>query len=497
MLIANAETRDDTLFAALRQREFARLDEQRLAYMDYAGSGLYAQSQVVRHQAALSQGVFGNPHSGSVPSLRSTTVLDDARLRILQWLDAAPDDYLVCFTANASAAIKLVAESYPWTAESSLVLSTDNHNSVNGVREYARRFGASIAYVPLDGELRLEGTEERLRSARGAGARIFAYPAQSNFSGVRHSLSLVHAAHALGYHVLLDAAAFLPTSPLSLRECPADFVVMSFYKLFGYPTGIGALVARRDALARLRRPWFAGGTVDFASVQSDRHQLRGESGGFEDGTPNFLAASALIEGFDFLQHVGIERIKSHVERLTSALLSGLMQLTHANGRPVVRVYGPDQMRERGGTVAFNLFASDGRCIPFAVVETRARDAGVAVRSGCFCNPGASETAFGFEAQRATECMTRLAEQFTVERFASCMGSDVVVGAVRASFGVASNAEDVNRLLRVVASFADGPLSELASSRPFGIPFGGNTNGTNWSEDQLVASRDATKPKRAT
>jgi len=74
--------------------------------------------------------------------------------------------------------------------------------------------------------------------------------------------------------VLLDAAAFVPTAMLSLREAPADFVTLSLYKVLGYPTGVGALVVRSESLGRLRRPWFAGGTVEFASVQNDLHRLR-------------------------------------------------------------------------------------------------------------------------------------------------------------------------------------------------------------------------------
>jgi molybdenum cofactor sulfurtransferase len=97
-----------------------------------------------------------------------------------------------------------------------------------------------------------------LRAADPAQANLLAYPAQSNFSGVQHPLALVAEAQALGWDVLLDCAAFAPTNELRLDLVKPDFVPLSFYKLFGYPTGAGALIARRTALARLRRPWFAG-----------------------------------------------------------------------------------------------------------------------------------------------------------------------------------------------------------------------------------------------
>ena len=444
----------ETFFSDLRRSEFTRLDREGLAYLDYAGSGLYAESQLSAHHSKLATGVFGNPHSESSPSLRSTQILDDAREQVLRFLDADAEQYVVCFVANASAAIKLVAESYPWSPDSECLLSADNHNSMNGVREFARAAGARVTYVPVDDALRLCRAEAALAGAERAGSRLFGFPAQSNFSGVRHPLALVHTAHASGFDVLLDAAAFLPTCALSLARFPADFVSFSFYKLFGYPTGIGALVARRDALARLRRPWFAGGTVDYVSVQNDRHQLRAGGEGFEDGTPNFLAASALSDGFAFLERVGIDRIGAHVARLTSTLLRRLAALSHDDGSPLVRLYGPLDTVERGGTVTFNVLSRDGRPVPYTDVECRARNARVAVRGGCFCNPGASEAAFGLDAPRARACMRRLGVDFTVQRFAACMGDDVAVGALRASLGLASNAEDVDRFVEVVASFAD-------------------------------------------
>src|SRR5258708_1429055 len=258
-------------FSDLRRHEFARLDAGRVAYLDYAGAALYAESHVAAHRAALSQSVFGNPHSEHGSSRASTAAIDAARRRVLRFLDAG-DDYAVSFTANASAAIKLVAEAFRFTPSHASVLPADNHNSMNGVREYARRAGAPVESLPLRGDLRLDDAEARLISLGRTG--LFAFPAQSNFSGVRHPLSLAARAQALGFRVLLDAAALVPTCPLSLRACPVDFVAVSFYKIFGYPTGVGALVARRDALEALRRPWFAGGTVTYASVQLERHQFR-------------------------------------------------------------------------------------------------------------------------------------------------------------------------------------------------------------------------------
>ena len=94
----------------------------------------------------------------------------------------------------------------------------------------------------------------RLDRADRSRPNLFAFPAQSNFSGVKHPLSLIDAAHRRGWHVLLDAAAFVPTNRLDLREVSPDFVAVSFYKMFGYPTGVGCLLIRNDAMRVLAAP---------------------------------------------------------------------------------------------------------------------------------------------------------------------------------------------------------------------------------------------------
>lgn len=435
-------------FEALRDREFRRLDVQNSAYLDYAGSALYGESQLRAHQAMLSEGIFGNPHSDSGPSRASTEIIDAARRRVLQFLDVDESTHDVCFTANTSAAIKLVAESYPFRPDSTFLLSADNHNSVNGIREYARRSGARVRYIQLDDELRLQDAEAMIEREPSGG--LLAFPAQSNFSGVRHPLPLVAHAKSRGFDVLLDLAAYVPSRAFSLRQCPADFVAMSFYKLFGYPTGVGALVARREALARLRRPWFAGGTVLFASVAADTHHLRPRHEAFEDGTPDFLGIAGLDAGFDLLAEAGMERLSGHVSSLTRMLIEQLRALPHRNGAPIVTIYGPSNTIDRGGTVAFNVCDREGMPMPYTLVETRARQAGVSLRGGCFCNPGASESAFGLDSAHIATCLADLGATFTPERFAACSGT--AVGAVRASIGLANNRDDIQRAVDVVASF---------------------------------------------
>lgn len=457
-------------FAELRAREFGRLDAGGHVYLDYTGAGLYGESQVRRHAALLRRRLLGNPHSENPTSHASTLHIEEARRRVLGFFRADPAEYAVIFTANATGALKLVGEAYPFKPGSRFVLLADNHNSVNGIREYARRRGAAVQYLPLDAELRAPQTHELLAPVHDAPG-LFAYPAQSNFTGVKHPLEWIDAAHDRGYHVLLDAAAYVPTNPLDLSAVHPDFVCISFYKMFGFPTGVGALIARHDALQRLERPWFAGGTVQFASAQNGLHLLKGDAEAYEDGTPNFIGITGVPFGLDLLEEMGMQRVREHVADLTRMLLWELGALRHADGAPVVRLYGPAGTMMRGGTVAFNLQDPAGALIDSDAVQHAATAANISLRSGCFCNPGAAEAAFGYVPADAKHCLETIPHaDFSLERFSDCMGG-VPVGAVRVSVGIATNAADLRRLIDVLKTFRDRPAGVVNRVAAEGVATG--------------------------
>ncbi len=118
----------------LRAREYARLDATGQVYLDYTGGGLYAERQLREHLELLSHNVFGNPHSHNPTSQAMTCLVDQARAYVLEFFNAPPGEYVAIFTQNASAALKLVGEAYPFGPGDHYLLTFDNHNSVNGIR---------------------------------------------------------------------------------------------------------------------------------------------------------------------------------------------------------------------------------------------------------------------------------------------------------------------------------------------------------------------------
>src|SRR6202790_5224776 len=442
----------------LRATEYRRLDERAQIYLDYTGGSLYAESQLQRHYELLRSGVLGNPHSASPASVAMTEHVERTRREILNFFNARAEDYILVFTQNASAALKLVGESFSFAPGSRCPLTFDNHNSVNGIREFARAKGATISYAPLGmPELRVDVArlETLLNDADPANANLFAYPAQSNFSGVKHPLDIVAKAQSKGWRVLLDAAAFVPTSRLDLTAAQPDFVTLSFYKMFGHPTGVGALLVRRSALAILKRPWFAGGTVNFASVQGQAHVLSPNEAAFEDGTLNYLSIPAVEIGLRHLESIGIDTIAERVRCLTGWLLEELFTLRHTNSRAMVRIYGPATMQARGGTVTLNLYDPQGHLLDYRRVEELAGEESISLRTGCFCNPGAGEIAEGLTDDDMRAGFT-MGTEINLQSFIRLMQErgHKSAGAIRASIGLAKNFAAVWRFLRFIAGFRD-------------------------------------------
>jgi molybdenum cofactor sulfurtransferase len=462
-LAAHPSYRGTALLDDLRATEYRRLDERGEIYLDYTGGSLYAESQLEEHLALLRDAVYGNPHSVNPTSSAATALVESARAAVLRFFGAPESEYACIFTPNATGALRLVGEAYPFGPHDRFLATFDNHNSVNGIREFARAKRARTEYVPLEApDLRVgDGVLERhLDDAGTARNKLFAYPAQSNFSGVKHPLEWIALARARGWDVLVDCAAFVPTSRLDLSIHKPDFVALSFYKLFGYPTGLGALIARREALARLRRPWFSGGTVVTANVQGDLVVPLSGHALFEDGTVNYLGIPAVEIGLRHVERIGIDTIARRVEALGTWLLEALRGLRHSDGSPAARIYGPATWDRRGATIAFNFLTPDGREIDERFVDALAAAHDISVRTGCFCNSGAGETAFSVSEETLTRA--EFADGMILDDYISLVGMETG-GAVRASLGLATNFADVYRFMSFAAQFRD--LTKVPADLP--------------------------------
>ena len=179
-------------FEILRNVEYKRLDTHKQVYLDFTGGNLYAKSQILEHQDLLINNILGNPHSTNPTSQLSTKLVEEARQKVIDYFNA--EDYYCIFTQNASNALKIVGESYPFNKKSHFLLLADNHNSVNGIRQFCLSKGGKVTYAPIYyQDLRMDEkfVMEKLQESENFENKLFAFPAQSNVSGVKHDLGWI------------------------------------------------------------------------------------------------------------------------------------------------------------------------------------------------------------------------------------------------------------------------------------------------------------------
>ncbi|XP_056148041.1 molybdenum cofactor sulfurase isoform X2 [Lampris incognitus] len=455
-------------------QEFTRL--KGITYLDHAAATLYPESLVRDFCQDISRNVYGNPHSRSPSSRLTHDTVERVRYRVLQHFNTTPEEYSVIFVSGCTEALKLVALSFPWRsrtagqAGSHFSYLTDNHTSVIGIRGLTSEQG--VALLPVSPH-EVENTAKEGASGRGRGCQtphLFCYPAQSNFSGRKYPLSHVKGIqarrlypacdHPGRWFVLLDAASLVSCSPLDLQECPADFIPISFYKMFGFPTGLGALLIRNDTAAILKKAYFGGGTAAAYLAGEDYYvQTANISDRFEDGTISFLDIIALNHSFDALYKItgGMDNIQLHTFGLARYTYTVLSSLCHGNGRPVAQIYTEGQFESpntQGAILNFNLMDCHGQMIGYSQVDKLASLYDIHVRTGCFCNTGACQFFLG---------MTNQQVKRNLQAGHVCGDSiDLVdgqpTGSVRVSFGYMSTFEDCQKFLSfVVDCFVEKPV----------------------------------------
>jgi molybdenum cofactor sulfurtransferase len=429
-------------------------------YLDYTGSGLYRTSQLRSVFEKYEKTLFANPHSLSPASTLTTDLIEEARDIVLDFLGGTPDQYTVIFTASATASLRLLAESFPWTSDSVYLYTRDNHNSVLGIRRWATHYGAKFQVVDSPD---LEGQGNRTQSTESLLTNnLFAYPLEENFAGVKYPQEWIRKLKNTNFgnkftkspgrwYVLVDAAAYLPTNKLILKSVQPDFLALSFYKIFGFPN-LGVLVAKNEAMAELRKMGFAGGSVVMATCGKDFALLQPRGcARFEDGTVPFMSIVALKAGFEKLNELGIQNISDHVWVVTRELYVRLNQMRHSNGRPAVKIYGNHHLndpKKQGSIVTVNFLNTTGGYVGYNEVMTAAAKEKINIRVGCFCNPGACT--------RATNLDDDQVEQYYNAK-TSCHDSidlidGIPLGAVRISLGAYTTIGDVEAFARFVQKY---------------------------------------------
>ena len=377
---------------------------------------------------------YSSVHRGAgYKSQQATDAYEQARAAALCFAGRRPDaDDVAVICRNTTDAINHLA--YRLRLEPQDVVATtvvEHHaNLLPWARVCRRRF---VECEP-DGTFDLQAVSDVLRGRPRP--RLLAITAASNVSGWLPPIGdILDIAHERGVPVLVDAAQLAAHRPLPQS---ADFLAWSGHKMYA-PFGAGILIGPRATFAEGDPFLVGGGAVDL--VDLDGVSWADPPEREEAGSPNVVGAVALHAAIDQLQLIGWPAIAAHDSRLARRLRSGLARIDS------VRLLGPEPEVD---TLPLAAFTIDG--FPHALVAARlSAEHGIGVRHGCFCAHPYLMRLLGLTSR-----------EIAAHRRAVRAGDRRhLPGAVRASAGINTTADDIDRFLGAVAAIADGQPSPVA------------------------------------
>ena len=350
-------------------------DGKALVYLD-SGATSQKPMPVLDAERDWYERLNAAPHRGAhALSEEGTEAYESARERIARFIGARHDE--VVFTKNATEALNLAAYAFSngsgrfalGPGDEIVVTEMEHHANLIPWQELARRTGATLRWLPVSEEGRLDLS--RLDEVVTERTAVLAFTHQSNVLGTINPVAtLVQRAREVGAITVLDACQSVPHLPIDVSELGVDLLAFSGHKMLG-PMGVGVLWGRPEILDEM--PVFLTGGSMIETVTMEAATYAPVPQKFEAGVPNAAQAVGLAAACDYLSGLGMDRVHAHETMLTGRILDGLA------GRPWVRVIGPTDLVDRGGAVSFVV---DG--VHAHDVGQILDDSGVAVRVGHHC-----------------------------------------------------------------------------------------------------------------
>ncbi|HUI40295.1 MAG TPA: cysteine desulfurase, partial [Methanothrix sp.] len=278
------------------------------------------------------------------------------------------EEGVLIFTRNTTEAINSVACGLDWKKGDGIVTTLLEHHSNLLPWMRLKKDGVELSIVKPGPQGRLD--PEDFEKAIDENTRLVAVSHLSNVLGtVLPVKEIARICRDRGAALLVDGAQAVPHMPVSVKDIDCDFLCFSGHKMLG-PTGTGCLWIRRPEEIE---PLLVGGGM-VADIHGCDFDVKKGYEGFEAGTPDIAGAFGLGAAVDYLTRVGIEEIHDREKRLTGKLLKGLGVIEG------VEIYGPLDLKERGGVVSFNVRGS----MPHEVAMMLDHASNIMVRSGHHC-----------------------------------------------------------------------------------------------------------------
>ncbi|RCW54643.1 cysteine desulfurase [Halanaerobium sp. ST460_2HS_T2] len=362
-------------FAEKYKADFPILKQQingkELIYFDNAATTQKPES-VLDAVDNYNRTINANPHRGAhTLSVRATEAYENARAKVKDFINAEKSEEII-FTRNTTESLNLLANSMEALVEDGdeiLISVLEHHSNILPWQQLAERKNLKLKYLYPDQNYRIPLSE--LKEKLTEKTKVFSISQMSNVSGVINPVKeMAELAHQKGALVVVDGAQGAPHIRTDIRDIDADFYAFSGHKMLG-PMGIGVLYGKKELLETLPPFLKGGGMIEYVKEQGSTYAPLPEK--FEAGTPNVEGAVGLQAAIEYLEEIGLDKIKEHELELTKYALEKMEDLDY------VEIAGPLDLENRGGIISFNL-----KDIHSHDLATIVDSEGIAIRSGHHC-----------------------------------------------------------------------------------------------------------------
>jgi cysteine desulfurase / selenocysteine lyase len=346
------------------------INGKRLAYLDSAATTLKPLS-VIDEMDRYYRLETSNVHRGLYwLSENATTKFEATRDKVAALINA-PDRRQVIFTKGTTDSINLVASSYVRTflqeGDEILLSQMEHHSNIVPWQMIAQEKKLKIGVIPINrqGEIILEEYKKMLTPKVKFVSVVYVSNALGTINPIKEMIRL---AHANGAKVFVDAAQAIAHKKVDVQELDVDFLGFSGHKMFG-PTGVGVLFGKMDLLEAMPPYQGGGDMIDVVSFEKTTYNSLPHK--FEAGTPSISAVIGLGKAVDYIQEVGIEKIKDIENELLAYATEKLSSI------PGLKIYGT--AKEKASVISFGLEGIHPHDIASLIDKE-----GVAIRTGHHC-----------------------------------------------------------------------------------------------------------------
>jgi cysteine desulfurase / selenocysteine lyase len=415
--------------SSIREKDFPLLNKLNRVYLDNTATSQEPLSVIKRMDRFRKTNLRGSNHSeNSDEALRYDREVKEVRIKVSNFFHA--NNYCTVFTKNTTESSNFIACRFPFTKNSTLIVTEMEHNSeIVTSANCALNSGSSVEYAPIDfnGLLDLNMLDKMISKSKGI--VLFNIVHIANFTGVINPIKEIKKIYGDKIFIYADLAQSGGHLPINLDEMNVDFAGTSSHKMNG-PMGMGALFIRKDRVDMLSKEIAGGGAVK--RVTKEKFIYMDSPACFEPGTQDLEGIIEFGYTVDYLKKIGMDKIHKYDYVLSKYFFDNIRKIKN------VILYGPDDFTNRSVIVPFNIKSIYSHNQVARLLNKK----GISVRNGCFC------------AHIYVAKMIGLTDEEYIDIVNKDLSHEDMPGTVRISFSFYNDLNDIHHTLNAIEDIAN-------------------------------------------